>query len=266
MNDGSLVRLHGEALDLSLVAFDSADSDAFAAGEVSLAGYRLIDWAAGRGHPQGAAPSTVEQGLLAPFHRARPILFSGTALGSASFLLDVLSASLSSSAGSRFVLGAEVLTGLATELDDGTGGSSGVGLPPAIAPLGAAVSLASYDTKAPAAVGVAGQSVFLAFPFEGLTGRAERAEVMRRVLAFLELGPPSDGGFPDSRPKSDGGAEQEPDSGAPASGALHVVGSTQRGCSSSGAPVLLLGGWLPLAFLRRRHRPAAAAFACSFVR
>lgn len=273
MNDGSSVRLHGEALVDGELAFDSADADAFGAGELDDSAYGLIDWVAGRGHPRGAAPTPDEEARLRSFRQRAPLLFSGTALDSPSLLADLLAASLSPRAGSRVVLGAGVLAGLDTELDDGSKGSYDVGRSPALQVLAGGQALATYDTGEVAAVGVEGRAAFLAFPFEGLTSRVERAEVLRRLLAFLALGPPSDGGFPDAGPRgrdagedahdagiADGGG---PHGGAPDAGTLRVSGATV-GCSAGAAcpsRLSLLGAFVLLLVRRqlllvRRQREA----------
>lgn len=186
MNDGSQVRVHGDAFDANQFGFDSADADAFEAGDVQLNAYGLIDWFAGRGRVKGAGPSVGMQGLLQGFGASRPVFFSGNAQATPGFVNSLFLGGFSASMGTRLVSGAGPLMGLGSlALSDGFSGLADVGLPPVVDPVAPAISLGSYDTAAGAAVGVAAHSVYFAFPFEGLVDRPQRIDVLKRVIDFL---------------------------------------------------------------------------------
>ncbi len=226
MNDGSYVRVHGEALDANQVGFDSAEAEAVTAGVVSLEAYSLIDWFTGRGHALGAGPSDPERAALAASRQAgRPVFFSGVADSATQALFGATTAS---GTGSRAIDGLGPLLGLtALPLDDGQQGTYDVSLsPPSVDPAAGAVQLAAYDSSAGAAVGIEGEAVDFGFPFETLTRRADRVEVMHRVLAFLT----PDAGIDAGSAPADAGP------------AVSVVGYV--GCSSSPGLLGALGALL----------------------
>ena len=187
MNDGSAARLTGEALDGNAVGFDTAETEAVTAGDISVAPYQLLTWFVGRGKQGGVALSPAEQSVVTGFRtRNLPVFFSGAGTVDAQFVTAAFSASVPGTTGGLSITGGDALLGLnALGLDDGTSGSFDTGLPPVVTPAGAAVSLATYATGGNAAVGVPQQSVLFGFPFETLLGHPQREEVMRRVLAFL---------------------------------------------------------------------------------
>ncbi|NBD10802.1 golvesin C-terminal-like domain-containing protein [Corallococcus silvisoli] len=199
-NDGSYLRQHGAAFAQSAVAFDSAAGNALAAGLVSPAGYRLVDWSAGRGGVSGAGPSRAEQDALRAFVTGGGhLLLSGSrtvsalAEGSADdklFLSDILRVAPASTSTVASVGGSQggFLSGLAvTPLADGTREAYPVGLTDVLAPTGGGEAVLSYgSTSARAGVlsgtAPAGQVLVLGFPFEGLSSNQERS---RLVGAFL---------------------------------------------------------------------------------
>jgi N-acetylmuramoyl-L-alanine amidase len=186
MNDGSAARITGEALAANDVGFDTAESDAVTSGDVAQTPYQLLTWFVGRGKQGGAALTAAEQGVVTGFRgRNLPVFFSGDGTATAP-LLTALSGTAPGTTGGLSVNGADALMGLTgLALDDGTNGSFDTGAPPTVAPAGGAVQLASYGSGGSAAVGVPGQSVMFGFPFETLVDRPSRAQVMCRVLDFL---------------------------------------------------------------------------------
>lgn len=194
MNDGSYVRVHGAALAANQVGFDSADTDALAAGQVQAGDYGVIGWFAGRGQAEGAAPSATEEAWLSSAASAGArVFFSGEASSRPAFLSALFSASVPAGAGSASVAGQGPLQGLTWGLDDGKQGAYLTGPTTPLAPSGGATQLASYSGGLGAAVGVPAASVAFGFPFETIVGETERTEVMAAVLAWLS--PPAvDGG------------------------------------------------------------------------
>ncbi len=273
MNDGSAARLTGEALDANDVGFDTADTDAVTSGDVSQAPYQLLTWFVGRGKQGGASLTAQEQAVVTGF-RARnlPVFFTGDATATPA-LVTAFSATVPGTSGGLLVNGADALMGLSgLALDDGTAGSFDTGAPPAIAPAGAAVQLASYGSGGSAAIGTPGQTVMFGFPFETLVGEPTRVEVMRRVLAFLspstfdggivqvDAGMTLDAGVPDSgviTPDAGSGADAGASGDAGTSppedaGVIHqpVLAFQGGGCSSSPWLMSVLS---LLLFLRSRH-------------
>ncbi len=232
MNDATLLRAWGDALDVNAVAFDSATVDALNAGAVSASGYALVGWAQGRGHAGGSAPTTSEQAVLSGARGVNtPVLFSGRAITAPTFAASTLAAVPGAGASSLVVTGAGPLAGLALGLDDGTRGSYACPAPDVAGPGAGALSLGSYSGAGGAGSGVAGQVAFLPYPFENIVGRQPRAEVMRRLLAFLS---PTGIAVMDGGIALDGGVEPWPDAGVSDDGG---VASDAGALVDAGAPL-----------------------------
>ncbi len=234
INDGSAARLTGQALDANDVGFDTADTDAVTSGDVMQAPYQLLTWFVGRGKQGGAALTASEQMVVTGFRtRNLPVFFTGDGTA-APALLTAFSATAPGTTGGLSVSGADALMGLSgMVLDDGTAGSFDTGTPPAIAAAGGAVQLATYGSGGSAAIGTPGQSVMFGFPFETLVDRANRVEVMRRVLVFLS--PTSfDGGIiqVDAGMVIDAGIEE--DAGIDAG--VTDAGDSDAGVTDAGTP------------------------------
>ncbi|MCY1034558.1 N-acetylmuramoyl-L-alanine amidase [Corallococcus sp. BB11-1] len=200
MNDGSYLRQHGAAFAQAAVAFDSATGNAVAAGLVSPAGYRLVDWSTGRGGVGGAGLTRTEQDALRAFVTGGGhLLLSGgrtvstLAAGSAEdqlFLADILRASIATGAPAFQVEGSAggLLPDLtAAPLDDGTLGAYPVGVTDVLAATGGGADVLRYAGTTLGAglvsgTAPAGQVLVLGFPFEGLASGRERS---RLVGAFL---------------------------------------------------------------------------------
>ncbi|MCA2977120.1 MAG: N-acetylmuramoyl-L-alanine amidase, partial [Myxococcaceae bacterium] len=191
INDGSTVRVHGEAIDLAGLGFDSASDEAVEAGLVTPADFAAVSFIAGRGKARGAAPSAATQSALrAALAAGTRVLFSGEAAAELGLFTDVGSATVGSGQGARDLTGRGPLQGLGWSMDDGTFGSYDVGGPDGgsldvVAPVGSGQLLAEYATGAPAASGIAGRSALFGFPLEGVTNRATRNELFRRLLGFV---------------------------------------------------------------------------------
>ncbi|MCU0697763.1 MAG: N-acetylmuramoyl-L-alanine amidase [Myxococcaceae bacterium] len=246
INDGTVVRLHGEAVDLAGFGFDSASDEAVEAGLVTPSSYAALSWIAGRGKPQGGAPSGVAQtALRAALAAGTKVIFSGEAASDMALLQDIGGAAAGAGLGARSLVGVGPLQGLSWTTDDGTAGSYDVGGADGgsldvIAPMGSALRLASYATGAPAASGIAGRSAVFGFPLEGITGRATRNEVFRRLLVFaLDGGSDTDGGvFVEPDAGLGGGAA----GGGAAGGGVAGGGAAGGGAAGGGAAGGEVGG------------------------
>ncbi|MDY7224971.1 N-acetylmuramoyl-L-alanine amidase [Hyalangium rubrum] len=203
MNDGSSVRRHGAAVARHEVAFDSATSEAIAAGLASFTGYGLIDWFTGRGGVGGAGPTRAEQVALTTFVTGGGhLLFSGSNVASRlaagdtddqAFLANILRAAVGNGTSSLLVEGQpgdwlEAATGLV--LEDGTRGGLAVGSPDVLAPAAGATSVLRYTgTELSAGVSSApgGQVLFLTVPLEGVVSPLRREYVLGTFLARAGL-------------------------------------------------------------------------------
>jgi hypothetical protein len=227
LNDGSAVRIHGEALEAWGAGFESADDEGIDVGLLRLADYPVLSWVSGRGKAGGTGPSATSQtAVRAALAQGTRVLFSGEVGGSPGLLADLGGASRSG-AGTRVGAGVGPLFGLSWSLDDGNGGTYDVGGPDGgsldlIQPGTSGQRLASYATGTPAAVGVAGQAVAFGFPLEAMLPRATRIEVFRRALTFV-----FDGGV-----VPDAGVFEEPDGGE---GGGHAGGGGAGGSGQGGA-------------------------------
>lgn len=253
MNDGSYVASHGDAVSHAGWGFESATSGALAAGDVTVAGYPVVSWIGGRGHPASALTAPEETALTAAAH----LFFSGSGLASSvspAFLSGALQAGTSTMSTSRTVNGAGILAGVGPlTLDDGLGGSYDVGSPDLLTPGSSAESIASYSTGNGGGVAADHRVVSLGFGLETIESQADRREVMKRVLAYFDVampdagvdsGTPDAGEPPDAGPSADGGAVDLPR--VPNQFPAANVGC---GCGSAGAPFV----WLVLVLLARRR-------------
>lgn len=220
MNDGTYVRRHGDAMSQSGLAFDSATSDAVAAGLVSVgAGYRVVDWFTGRGGEEGARPTRAEQDALRAFVTGGGhLLLSGGQLTSAlsvgdaddkAFLADILRASPGTGTPPLRVEGVpgdflSELTGL--PLDDGTRGAYPVGMTDVLTPASGGSAVLRYaGTNLSAGVFSmpGGQVLLLGVPFESVVDRAARARLLSAFLVragFPAPGTPPVGDSGDAGP------------------------------------------------------------------
>ena len=199
MNDASYLGRWGEALDAAQVGFDSATSLALTSGEVGLEPYAMVGWMAGRGHPGGAGPSAAElSALTAHAQKSKPLFFTGgsalrsLASGSASdqaFLSSVLRVGPTAALNSQAAVTAEgFLAGIpALALDDGSAGAYDTGTTDITNVLGGAVQIGRYGGGTPAALAADKLQVTFGFPFETITARADRLEVMSRIVKYFEV-------------------------------------------------------------------------------
>jgi N-acetylmuramoyl-L-alanine amidase len=195
---------HGEAIASAGTGdyyFDSASNEAVADGDVTLDGYRVMDWILGRESTRDETFSAVEQQMLRNYCAGgRGLFLSGTEVA---WDLDYRG-----NAGDRTFF-ADLLKAAYEKDDAGSGrvttGSGGIfsGLPPmsfqsgpypapypdAIQPRGGALSCLTYEgTSHTAAIQYAGPDyslVYFGFPFETLVGKTVRRRIMEAMLRFL---------------------------------------------------------------------------------
>jgi len=260
LNDGSYVRSHADALSFSSLGVDSATVEAVTSGEVAVAGYAAIDFIAGRGHPNGAPLTPAERTALSS---GRPLFFSGSLSADPMFLQQTLRVSAVSQMSSATLDGAGFLMGMTgLTLDDGTKGSYIAGTADAVTASNADV-VARYagDAGSGAGVGVMNTVVTFGFPFETIVGRAQRVEVMGRVMKYLgAISEVPDAGPIDPDPPDAGPVDPEPpDAGPdqPSSVTLdalpEVLGDAEAKRCGCGAAEGALGLLLAIACLRRRR-------------
>lgn len=278
LNDGAQLRRPGEALDFAKVAFDGASSEAVADGDVVLTPYAMVGWFSGRGHSATSVLTTAERTALAAYAQSgKPVLFSGAtaarslAAGPAAegmFLTDVLRAGASGTAQTG-VGGAagQFLEGVpALALDDGLQGSPDPGPGDVLTAQGAAVAIARWADGGVAGVAADRSLVYLGFPFEAVTSRTARLDVMGRVLAYFQVlptppvipdggdEPPFDAGL--EEPGTDGGTVS-PDGGTevrfPVLPSVYGDEMAKGGCGCNagglGFGLLALAAWV-----RRRQK------------
>jgi hypothetical protein len=233
MNDGSYAQVHADALGPSGLGVDTASVEALSSGDVTAAPYVAIDFLAGRAHTL----TPPEKAALA----GKPLFFNG-ALEADAALLHVAATSTMTSA---TVTGEDFLQGLSFSVTDPVNALSTTN----------ATVVARYSA-AGAAVGVMGSVVTFGFPFETISPRATRLEVMGRVLQYLNV--ISD--VPDAGMEPDAGAVEPPDAGPtdPPPVTLpelsdELAPATEKPGCGCGASEGLLGVLLAIASLRRRR-------------
>ncbi|MEN9800593.1 MAG: hypothetical protein RL653_4290 [Pseudomonadota bacterium] len=270
MNDGTYVRHHGDAVAAAGRAFDSATHGALAEGLVSLQGYLLVDWIAGRGQQVGTLasvragppPDVLLAALQAWVEAGGRLVVSGSSFAGAlaagsgaaqAFLQQVLGAQVGTGSGAPPLSGSPggVLDGLAgLQLDDGLGGTYPAGGLDVLTAAGGQV-WAVEGTGGAAAVGKttgAGASVLLAFPVETVLAEDKRRELVARLLAWgsvpnLPQAPVADGGTPGGE---DAGTPGEPVVLEGVPGGVSG-GPRAAGCGCAGAGLSPLAGWALLA-------------------
>jgi N-acetylmuramoyl-L-alanine amidase len=207
-------------------AFDGADQDAVAEGDVALSAYRAADFILGRESSEHETFSDARQAQVAAFlDGGGCLLASGTeiawdlgALGSPAdqaFLAGRLGASLEEDDAGVWRVEGEAgspFEGLATlHLDDGTGPTYAARFCDVLHPEGAARVLLRYSDGGVAAVGLqgpAGLAMLLGFPVETVLDLAARADLVGRVLAAcgrpsppVEPGPEAAEASPEAHPE-----------------------------------------------------------------
>jgi N-acetylmuramoyl-L-alanine amidase len=221
LNDASYLARWGEAIDAARVGFDTATTAAVTSGDVPLAGYGMVGWIAGRGHPGGAPLTAAEQTALKAYAMSsKPIFFTGaTAIGALAqgsaadqaFLSSVLRAGAGAPNAQASVTGSDFLAGVGgLALDDGGSGAYFTGPTDVLTANGGATLIGSYPAGTGAALAANKVQVTFGFPFETIVSRPQRLDVMARVLKYFEVDTLADGG---TLPYADSGMPPEPDAG-----------------------------------------------------
>jgi len=249
INDGSHAARHGAAIAGADVSFDGVHADVVAAGDIDLSRYDVVDWFLGEesaaDDPLGDAERQAIEGFVGG---GGSLLLSGTEVAWAlvdqglapSFYPDVLRASfVADDADSYALVGSAAPFADIGPLrfDDAGLGSYDADSPDVLSPEDSGAVVLRYESEAGAgaatlwsdANGTQHVLVF-GFPFETLSGAAERADVMARVLDQF-------GVEPDEPLAPDGGAGDDDDDGG---------GGITGACGCRSASGTGVGGW-PLA-------------------
>ncbi|MGQ0506733.1 MAG: golvesin C-terminal-like domain-containing protein [Myxococcaceae bacterium] len=262
MNSGTYVARHGEALKPTLVGFDSASHSAL--GSLTLKGYSVVDWIAGRGRATGKALTAAElTALTEHVTKGGALLFSGGQVlaplttGTAqeqAFAQQVLKIS-AAAPGMGTVRGQALapFTDLPVmTLDDGLQGAYAAGSE-ALTPAGSDIT-AVYQGTSTAAVASQQKLLTLGFPFETLVSAEDRVTVMKRAMDYFRQTAiaGADAGTPPPPPLEDivpSSVISSSESLSPQEEATALADAT--GCSStSGSPSL----WLALLCAVLTHR------------
>ena len=196
---------HGQSLSACNRAFDGAVNEAVAAGDVTLADYRAVDWFTGEDSVADKSLSGVERALLSDYLDAGGrLLISGAEIGydlvqygrDPAFFHDYLRADYTGDdAGTYQFAGTPggIFEGTAGRFDDSTFGTYDVGYPDRVAPLGGSALALSYSggTADGAAVSYDGDFglVYVGFPLETITDPSVRSSLVCAAANYLVPAP-----------------------------------------------------------------------------
>ncbi|MDC1142911.1 N-acetylmuramoyl-L-alanine amidase [Planctomycetota bacterium] len=179
--------------------FDGASNESVADGDISLAPYPLTDWILGNESTVDETFSTAEQALVSAYLSGGGSLFtSGSEIawdldnkgsaGDQAFIANALGGSYVADDSADYTVDAVtggIFNGQSSfSFDDGSGDAYTVGYPDIIAPTSGFTAALEYSTGNIAAVSSNGV-VYLAFPFETITGSAARAALIQNVARHL---------------------------------------------------------------------------------
>jgi MYXO-CTERM domain-containing protein len=270
VNPFDTIAVHGRALDAAGVPFDGIADERL--GDVTLADYDLVIWAAGEESTADETLSSSQQVALSSYLDGGGALWisgaevlwdldeKGTTADQA-FCSDVLGATMASDdAGTSTAAGAGILAGLDLSFGEADGGAYPVEFPDVLGTNRDVV--VTYGDGSTA--GALGEGVFLlGFPFEVIGSASDQADAAERLVDALVPGWTDEGsgttGTSDTgtAPTDDTGTAPTDDTGDPSV----VTGPWERtplptgcGCTTGSAP-LGLGPWLlALGVVVRRRR------------
>jgi N-acetylmuramoyl-L-alanine amidase len=226
INDQSHLARYGAAIDAAQVSFDAVTADAVSRGDVALGDYGAVIWQLGEQSRASGPLNAAERGALATYvgGGGKLVVTGSEAIwaldeqGSPeeqSFVRDVLHVTyVGDDAETYAFTGVEgPFAGMAAmTFDDKGEGSYDADYPDVIAPGPGASSVLGYDGGTGGSAGVwfgdettAAQTLVLGFPFETISGAADRAEVMARIFEGFGIEPDSLGGDPDDDGALEGG-------------------------------------------------------------
>ncbi len=206
-NRRDYLRLHADAIarhgEFSL-GFDAASNEAVALLRVPLAGYRVVDWAAGEESTVDETFSAAEQSIVSAYlAQGGRLLATGAEIGwdleargsatdKAFYNNQIGARYIADDAGSYSfsAVAGGIFAGLGSGLfDDGTGGTYDVDYPDVIAPADASATLCLvYPGNQGAAIqrtSGATRVVHLGFPLETVRDATLRGAMMARALRYL---------------------------------------------------------------------------------
>lgn len=188
------------------VHFDGALDEAVEDGTVPLAGYRVVDYAAGKDSVEHEAVSAPMQALLrAHVAAGGALILSGEEVGYAlversqrpgdqAFVTEVLGAEyLADDADSLDLRGVAgtAFADLSLRLDDGTGGTYAVSYPDLLAPVAGAAAVLDYPVTGAAAAVLHGRVFFAGVPLEAVVPAASRISLFSLVISAIAPGLPT---------------------------------------------------------------------------
>ena len=197
---------HGIALAAAGIGFDGASDEAVTAGDVPLAGYRMMDWILGRESTGADTFDSAAQGVVEDYLAAGGCMVaSGTEIawdlgnvGSSadqSFLAESFGAAFAADdAGTRSVQAepSGPFGGLSSfSFDDGSGGIYNARFPDVLSAVSGGVPALRYTSGGVAAiakVGGVGRSVLAGFPFETIVDADARTSLLQAVSVFCGVG------------------------------------------------------------------------------
>ncbi len=203
---------HGQAISAAGWAFDACQNETVANGQIALANYAVVIWAAGN---QGTAEETfksIEQSRLITYLNAGGALFasgadiaydlgrpSGPTAADRNFLQNQLRAGFGADNSGSYTANATatgIFAGRAGGVfDNGNNGIYWVKAPDVLVPAAGAVAALNYANGSGAAAvqydgaNGGGRVVVFGFPFETLTSATRRNEYMQNILNFLGVPP-----------------------------------------------------------------------------
>jgi hypothetical protein len=217
MNSFDYVVQHGQAITRCGVPFDSCQNDSVLFGQILLANYGAVIWAAGEESTVDETFSQTEQTRVTAYLNGGGRLMvsgseiawdldraSGPTAGDRSFLQNQLHAALGSDANDaagtfNFTpAGGGIFTGdPAGSFDNGSAGIYLVRYPDVLTPVGPnAVAALNYSGGLPGAAAVqnydpvtGSKVVYFGFPYETIISAAVRESLMFDALAFFEVIP-----------------------------------------------------------------------------
>lgn len=203
---------HGKAISAAGWAFDSCQNETVANGQIALANYAVVIWAAGNQGTTDETFKSIEQSRLTVYLNSGGALFasgsemaydlgrpSGPTPADRNFLQNQLRAGFGADNSGSYTVTA-VATGIfagrsSGVFDNGNNGIYWVKAPDVLLPVTGATTALNYANGSGAAAvqydgaNGGGRVVVFGFPFETITSSVRRNEYMQNILNFLGVPP-----------------------------------------------------------------------------